>query len=128
VTRHGSPTRTVDAEGGSATVWVLACCLVVLAGGALAGMLGLAATARHRAAAAADLAALAAAGAVAREAAPGDACSGAARVAAAAGAAVTACTPLGQDVLVTVVVRTGLPWGGPASAVARAGPAGLPPP
>jgi len=50
------------AERGSATIWVLACCALVM----LVGFLGVARTqavlARHRAGAAADLAALAGAG------------------------------------------------------------------
>lgn len=106
-------------EGGSATVYVLSMVLllVTLTLGA-AGFAGLA-TAKHRAAAAADLAALAAASAAA------DGCGLAATTAARNGARLTACTRQGREVAVTVVVVAAAPLGfRPAvRARARAGPA-----
>ncbi len=104
-------------DRGAATVWA-ACAiagLVVVAG--LLWGLGSAAIARHRAAGAADLAALAAAG----QAAEGSdvACGQALWVAERMGARVVSCRFEGWDALVEVVVDTGL---GPAAGRARAGP------
>lgn len=86
--------------------------------------LGAAVTARHRAQAAADLGALAAAGALA--AGPQAACAKADSVASAMRTTVAQCRVDDLDVVLTVYaeVRLGR-WGiGPASAAARAGPAG----
>jgi secretion/DNA translocation related TadE-like protein len=106
-------------QHGSATLYVLSmvALLMALALGA-AGFAGLA-TAKHRATAAADLAALAAAGA------PADACAVAAATAQRNGARVTACRRDGADVTVTVVVAARAPFGlrPTLSARARAGPA-----
>jgi secretion/DNA translocation related TadE-like protein len=86
------------------------------------GYLGAAVIARHRAQAAADLAALAGAGAVA--AGPGAACDRAAQVARAMRGAVTSCRVDALDVVlaVDVAVRLGRWEMGPARASARAGP------
>lgn len=75
---------------------------------------------RHRAQAAADLAALAAARRLA--AGPQAACGEAAAVAAAMGATVHRCTVERLDVVVTAGLPIGGPFGGEARAAARAGP------
>jgi secretion/DNA translocation related TadE-like protein len=82
--------------------------------------LGAALVARHRAQAAADLAALAAAQRVV--AGPGSACRAAADVAAAMRARVEGCVSERLDVVVTVAVPVGVPIAAPAVATARAGP------
>ncbi len=92
---------------------------VTVAGAALGAVV----VARHRAQAAADLAALAAAARLPAGAAA--ACAHAAAVAYRMGAAATGCEVDGLDVVVTVDVAVG--WRGPggtARAAARAGPAG----
>lgn len=81
---------------------------------------GAAVSARHRAQAAADLAALAAAQMLVTG--PAAACRGAARIVADMGGAVRGCQVLGLDVVVTVGVRTGGPVAAEAVASARAGP------
>ncbi|MDT5095947.1 MAG: hypothetical protein QOH60_5310 [Mycobacterium sp.] len=83
---------------------------------------GSAVIARHRAQAAADMAALAAATVI--PAGPAAACATAADVARAMGTTQTACTPDGLDVVVTIDAELSLAaWGlGPAHAIARAGP------
>jgi secretion/DNA translocation related TadE-like protein len=116
-----------DAETGSATVWLLCSCLLLLGLGSVLMFRGAAVVARHRASVVADLAALAAAQALlAGEPAP---CLSAARVAAAQGGRVVACH-LGQDeVHVLAEVPTGplLAFLPPAQARARAGrPGSLP--
>jgi secretion/DNA translocation related TadE-like protein len=99
---------------------VMTVLLVLTVAGAVVGS---AVIARHRAQAAADLAALAAAGRVAsgREAA----CASAGSLTAATGASVSSCTVAGLDVVVTVEVPIRLGrWGVHAvHAQARAGPA-----
>jgi len=107
------------AERGSATVYVLTVALLLMAVtlGA-AGFAGLA-TAKHRATAAADLAALAAASA-------GQAgCDLAGRTAARNGGRLTECTREGRNVTVTVEVVARAPFGLQPTlhARARAGPA-----
>ena len=99
---------------------VLAGLLVCSAGAAL----GQAAVARHRAAAAADLAALAAADVLVGRAA-GDACTAAGLVAGRGGARLVGCRPTGEEVVVEVAVDVAgaLQGLGPARAAARAGPA-----
>ena len=91
--------------------------LAITTGGVYVGS---AVIARHRAQAAADLAALAAA----QHLADGTACSQASAVARSMRSAVTRC--LVEDVDVVVTVETSVPFGripvGPARAVARAGP------
>lgn len=95
--------------------------LLVVTGGAL--WLGSAVIARHRAQAAADLAALAAAAQLAGGQAA--ACDRAAALAGQMGAQIHACTVDGLDVVVTVDVVSSvrIPHAGPARAAARAGPA-----
>lgn len=83
--------------------------------------LGAAVVARHRAQAAADMAALA--GAAHLAAGPALACRRAGQIAAMTGAVVRGCSVDGLDVVVTAAVRTGLRIGD-AVAVARAGPVG----
>ncbi len=98
---------------------MIAMVIVFAAGGAY---LGAAVTARHRAQAAADLAALSAAGAVVSG--PDSACRQATEVAARMRSLVAGCRIEGLDVVleVAVPVRLGR-WGvGPARAAARAGP------
>jgi secretion/DNA translocation related TadE-like protein len=106
-------------ERGSASLLVVTMAgLLVFVGAALAGVTGLVVDHR-RAQAAADLAALA--GATVAE----DPCGAAARIAAANGDRLTACSPTGADVVVTVEV-TSAAWPRRAvtiSATSRAGPA-----
>lgn len=111
--------RDRTAQRGSATVHVLTVVLLLTALTlGVAGFAGLAA-AKHRAAAAADLAALAAASA------PVDGCALAGATAARNGGRLTRCVRTGVEVMVTVVVRARAPFGlRPAlQARARAGPA-----
>jgi secretion/DNA translocation related TadE-like protein len=113
-------------DTGSASIWVLACAVLVLVVAALAAIRGLAVLARHRAESAADLAALAAAGRIGISA---DYCARAAAVARRNGAAVTSCSPdLSADgrtgsVVVTVHLNVDLPLvgGRTVAATARAG-------
>jgi secretion/DNA translocation related TadE-like protein len=128
--RTGPPAAGGTDDRGVATVWA-AIGMAVLMVSVLFGLyLGSAVVARHRAAAAADLAALAAA----TESVLGDgpACSRAARITGAMGADLTGCALDGWDVRVQVRVPIGLPLpaGGPTLAVARAaaGPVTDPPP
>jgi secretion/DNA translocation related TadE-like protein len=81
---------------------------------------GAAVLARHRAQAAADLAALAAAARL--PAGPESACREAQALAAAMRATLRGCDIAHLDVVVTVAVGTGLRIGGEARAAARAGP------
>jgi secretion/DNA translocation related TadE-like protein len=112
-------------QRGSATVWLLCCCTLLLGLGSVVMIEGAAIVARHRASVVADLSALAAADALLAGApAP---CLSAARVAAAQGGRVVACH-LGQD---EVRVQAELPRGPllgflpPARARARAGATGF---
>lgn len=110
-------------ERGSATVWVVALSGVLAAIGVAAVLVGVAVIGRHRAAAAADLAALAAA----ERAVRGDpaACAVAEQVAGANGARLAACTVGGGavvEVAVAVPVRLGPLGVLDAGARARAGP------
>ena len=84
---------------------------------------GAAVVARHRAQAAADMAALA--GATVMPAGPETACQKASAVGQAMGGAVTNCSTDDLDVVVTVAVPPGVGVGmlGSATAIARAGPA-----
>lgn len=104
-------------DRGSATVWAVVVVTVLSAvfGGVL--LLGQAVVARHRAAAAADLAALAAAATWAHG--PEAACATALRVARAQGAGLTACRVRGEVAEVTASPATG-PFTPAVSA--RAGP------
>ncbi|MEU9026430.1 Rv3654c family TadE-like protein [Streptomyces sp. NPDC048383] len=92
-------------DRGSATVWATVAVTVLGAvfGGVL--LLGQAVAARHRAGAAADLAALAAAATWSHG--PAAACAAAARVAGAQGARVTECRVEGEVAEVTARVRAG---------------------
>lgn len=105
-------------DRGFATVAVLGLGAVLLALAVLVSALGTVAVARHRAASAADLAALAGA----RHVVDGGACRAAARTALAQAAALESCRVDGPSVSVQVGVRVGT-WG-TARARARAGPTG----
>jgi secretion/DNA translocation related TadE-like protein len=110
-------------DHGSATVWVIALSTVLAVVGAAVVLVGAATVARHRAEAAADLAALAAAGrAAAGE--PG-ACGLAAEVARADAATLISCSVGGDAVVelrVSSPVHLGRLGSWAASARARAGP------
>ena len=117
-----SARRIRSADRGAATVWTAfaACALCVVFGAVLA--LGQAVAARHRAGAAADLAALAAAGRVLWG--EQDACAAAARVAAAQGATLVRCHV--REDIADVTTRVAHPPWTPESR-ARAGPPTVPP-
>lgn len=96
--------------------------VAVLAGLTVGGVwVGSAVIARHRAQAAADLAALA--GAQRVPAGRTAACLGAEALAAAMGASMTGCEVYQLDIALAVQVRTGARFGGIAVATAKAGPA-----
>lgn len=110
-------------ERGSASVWVVACCALLLAV-ALAGTLRTGAVlARHRAESAADLAALAAAGQIGVSP---DGCPAASRIATAYGASLLRCesslAPGGRSgtVIVSLSMRVRLPVVGSRRVVASA--------
>jgi secretion/DNA translocation related TadE-like protein len=109
-------------DRGSASVWLLAVGLLLVAAGAAGGTVGAAHVASHRAQAAADLGALAgAARAIEGSAA---ACARAAELVAANGAGLVDCRLDGLDLTVTVQVSAA-PMAGvgrAATATARAGP------
>ncbi len=113
-------------DGGSASIWVLSAGVLVwvVTAGVLAVAQGM--VARHRAGAAADLAALAAADQAFFQPGATDAvCPVAAELAHANGAQLVACTVVGQVVDVTVSVSVHGPVGavvGPATVRSRAGP------
>lgn len=112
-----------DGERGSATVWVVGLAAVLAVVGAAVVLVGVATVARHRATAAADLAALGAA----QRAVTGDPdpCGTARRLAAANTAALTSCDAGGDgvvEVTVAVPVRLGRLGLHEATARARAGP------
>lgn len=114
-------TRPHQGERGSASVLVIAVIAVVLAATGVAVTLAQVAVARHRAAAAADLAALAgAASPITR-----DACAAAGEIAARNEAQLTSCTWDDGTVTVVVTVRSRIPGraDGVVTARARAGPA-----
>jgi secretion/DNA translocation related TadE-like protein len=123
--------RCLDDDRGSGTVVVVGVCLAALVLLTFVGWLGSAVVARHRAAAAADLAALAAADVLVGRA-DGAPCDTARRIALAGDdVTLTSCRTEGRVAVVTVAV---LPSGwvasvGSAVATARAGPSGgdLPP-
>lgn len=122
--RRRRPGNPACDDRGSASVIAVAmiAVLLVLTGGF--GYLGAAVVARHRAQAAADLAALAGAGIVA--AGPEAACEHAAQLARRMGGGVTSCLVENLDVVLTVEIAVALGhWDvGPARASARAGPVG----
>lgn len=107
-------------DRGSASIWLLCAGFVVLAFGVAGTSAGAAATARHRAQAAADLGALAGARLVVEGEAV--ACARAAGIVEANGAQLAGCRLDGVDLIVTV----GVPVAGigTARAMARAGPVG----
>lgn len=110
----------VSDDAGAATVFatlLVAALLVITVGGLAVGSVVLA---RHRAQAAADLAALAAAQGIA--AGGPAACRRAQNVAEAMRARLRGCDVAGLDVTVSVSVDTGLRLGRKAEAAARAGP------
>ncbi|MCY0926931.1 flp pilus-assembly TadE/G-like family protein [Streptomyces sp. H27-H1] len=109
--------RSDGRDRGSATVWgvVVATVLVAVFGGVL--LLGQAVVSRHRAAAAADLAALAAAASWSHG--PEAACATAVRVAVAQGALITECVVTGEVAEVTARAPAG-PFG--PKLRSRAGP------
>lgn len=121
---RGQSTAALEqTDAGAASILVLAVLMValVLAGG-VGGLSGVV-LARHRAAAAADLAALAGADVLAGRA-PGDACAAADEVAGANGARLGSCAPEGADLLVSALVVPPGPLAalGSATGRARAGP------
>lgn len=109
-------------EGGFVTIAVAGLALVLVSIATLVATLGAVAVARHRAAAAADLAALSAARHV-LEGQPA-ACKAAARTAELQGALVVSCVLLGLDAVVEVTVRPAGSLGslGVGHGRARAGP------
>ncbi len=112
-------------DGGFATVWTAGAALALLGLFAMVMYLGAATHARHRAAAAADLAAFGAATRLGHGAE--HACATAALVVGRMAADLRSCHVRGWDVLVTVEVTAGLPLShlvgaGAATARARAGP------
>ena len=94
-----------EADQGSATIWTLGVALLFLAATYVVLVVCVAVGARHRAEAAADLAALAGAAAAQNGA---DGCASAATIAYANGASVTSCD-LADDGTVTVRVRVVAP-------------------
>ncbi|MCA0144738.1 Rv3654c family TadE-like protein [Blastococcus sp. LR1] len=116
----------MSGERGSATVWVLILSAVLVTVAAAAVLSSLGVVARHRAATAADLAALA--GASRAVVGDPDPCAAAAETAAANGAELTGCE-LEAGSIVSVEVRVALPLGRlgthDARARARAGPVPL---
>lgn len=119
-----SPPRRPTGQAGSATVWVLALAVLLTATSGLVLVVGSVSVARHRAAVAADQAALAAAAALARGD-PGP-CRAAARLSDANRAELVACGVRSRGVVeVAVRLPRVLPWPGSDVVVrARAGPAG----
>ena len=116
-------TRRPTGDRGSATVWVIALSAALAVVGAAVVLVGAATVARHRAGAAADLAALAAAGRAVRGE-PG-ACGLAADVARANAATLVSCTvdvDAVVDLRVSIPLRLGRLGSWTASGRARAGP------
>ncbi len=111
--------RAAGRDRGSATLWVLAVGIVLVAGGMAGALVGAARTGSQQAGAAADLGALAGAARVIEGAEA--ACARAAQLVAANGGRLTACTVDGLDLVVTVEVVVS-PLQRTAVASARAGP------
>ena len=112
-------------DRGAGTIWVLAFAAVIWVGGVAAVAVGGVRGARHRADAAADMAALAGAGRLAEGA--GGACAGAKEIAVESGARLKRCRVQGDGVEVLVTVDVVVPMGVGAVEVmsrARAGPVG----
>ena len=118
-----------SADRGSATIYVLTCSSLLLVVAIAVTVRTTAVVARHRAEAAADLAALAAASMIGIAANAGEICAAAPSIAAANGGRVRSCTPAidpdgrSGSVTVRVSVAVRLPILGtvPATATARAG-------
>jgi secretion/DNA translocation related TadE-like protein len=116
-------------ERGSASIWVVSCCALLLVVAGVLTVRGLAVVARTRAETSADLAALAAAGQIGLG---GDPCAAAGRIAARNGAQLRGChVALSADgrsgtVLVAVELGLQLPIVGRRSVVASARAARLP--
>ncbi|CCH76676.1 conserved exported hypothetical protein [Nostocoides japonicum T1-X7] len=125
-TGHRAETR-VRVERGSATVLVVGVLAVLVVVGSAATLVAVAATATHRAATAADLAALAGAVALRDLGSADRACAAAGRLAERNGGVLVSCSAAtDESVTVRCSVPTGLSGAGfPASVVreARAGPA-----
>ncbi|MGW1989711.1 Rv3654c family TadE-like protein [Embleya sp. NPDC001921] len=113
-----------SAQEGSATLWVVALALVPMCVAAFVFVFAGAVAARHRAGAAADLAALAAAGRAAAGADAGEACALAHRVARAQHTELTRCRLAAGFAEVDVTAPA--PAGRTARATARAGPSDQP--
>ena len=117
----GRPAGLAATDRGSATIWVAIACLVTWSVAIFALSVGGVIAARHRAASAADLAALA--GARTLVAGVGDPCAAAQRVAAAAGARVVACDVLANGSLQVVAeVSVAAAVGTVAAIASRPGP------
>jgi secretion/DNA translocation related TadE-like protein len=112
MTQRRAEMEAADADGGSASLWVLALAMVLWISVAGVVLVGVAVTARHRASTAADLSALAAASAVQRAQLQHDpnfgasACATARAIAAANNATVDSCRVSGAvvDVATTVAI------------------------
>lgn len=116
------PVRRRCSQRGAGTVFILSIVLVVMVALQAVAVLAAGQSARHRAAAAADLAALAAANRLAFGSA--DPCADAGRIADANGAVLRDCVIDGMEVEVQVRVDTmsALPWLPAQDRRARAGP------
>jgi secretion/DNA translocation related TadE-like protein len=116
-------THDGSAQDGSATVLVLAVASALLAAGVVGSAVGGAVLLRHRAASAADAAALAAA--MRADAGPGAACARGAALARANGGRLVSCSVHGPVADVSVAVSAGgwLSWLPAVRLNARAGPA-----
>jgi len=115
--------RGADRERGSASLWLLALGLVLVAAALAGAAVGAARVARHQARTAADLAALAGAARTLDD--PHAACTRAAEFAGRNGARLVGCTVDGLDLQITVAVAVTPPIGRldrVAMASARAGP------
>lgn len=112
----------ISDDAGVATVWSATAIAAVMAVMLFGAQLGMAAAARHRAEAAADLAALAAAAHAVSG--PTVACVHGRRVSDGMSATLASCRLAGWDAVVEVRVRSPVPLIGPGTAVgrARAGP------
>lgn len=117
-TRSRSPNLAGDRGAATVLAAVLIAALVAITLGGV--QIGSAVVARHRAQAAADLAALAAA--IFLPGGPAAACREAEGVSRAVGAALSACIVEDLDIVITIDVATGGLTGGHAQAKARAGP------
>lgn len=121
--------RGVSGDRGSAAIWVLACCALLVVVASVATLRGLAVLGRHRAESSADLAALAAAE---RIGFGDDPCAAARKIAGRNGAALRSCTvDLAPDarsgtVVVSVQVRVDVPVVGHKVVVASARAGRLP--